>query len=142
MADIDIDKRFDIHEIAKNKNADLDRFRCTIYCCHSTGCKSSGSDDLIDLIKQAIVDWLREILLGGIISNLSGLYDSTNTRVAEIAGQVGTTPAAWNSSIYNMIRALSDNVILPIAGVVLAFVMTLELIQLIVDRNNMHDDVC
>ena len=74
----------------------------------------------MDVIKQAIVDWLREILLGGIISNLSGLYDSTNTRVAEIAGQVGTTPAAWNSSIYNMIRALSDNVILPIAGVVLA----------------------
>ena len=93
----------------------------------------------MDVIKQAIVDWLREILLGGIISNLSGLYDSTNTRVAEIAGQVGTTPAAWNSSIYNMIRALSDNVILPIVGVVLAFVMTLELIQLIVDRNNMHD---
>ena len=93
----------------------------------------------MDVIKQAIVDWLREILLGGIISNLSGLYDSTSTRVAEIAGQVGTTPAAWNSSIYNMIRALSDNVILPIAGVVLAFVMTLELIQLIVDRNNMHD---
>lgn len=93
----------------------------------------------MDVIKQAIVDWLREILLGGIISNLSGLYDSTNTRVAEIAGQVGTTPAAWNSSIYNMIRALSDNVILPIAGVVLAFVMTLELIQLIVDRNNMHE---
>lgn len=93
----------------------------------------------MDVIKQAIVDWLREILVGGIISNLSGLYDSTNTRVAEIAGQVGTTPAAWNSSIYNMIRALSDNVILPIAGVVLAFVMTLELIQLIVDRNNMHD---
>ena len=96
----------------------------------------------MDVIKQAIVDWLREILVGGIISNLSGLYDSTNTRVAEIANQIGTTPAAWNSSIYNMIRALSDNVILPIAGVVLAFVMTLELIQLIVDRNNMHDDVC
>ena len=93
----------------------------------------------MDVIKQVIVEWLREILVGGIISNLSGLYDSTNTRVAEIAGQVGTTPAAWNSSIYNMIRSLSDNVILPIAGVVLAFVMTLELIQLIVDRNNMHD---
>ena len=93
----------------------------------------------MDVIKQAIVDWLREILVGGIISNLSGLYDSTNTRVAEIAGQVGTTPAAWNSSIYNMIRALSDNVILPIAGVVLAFVMTLELIQLITDKNNLND---
>ena len=56
MAETDIDKRFDIHEIAKNKQAELDRFQCSIYCCHSTGCKSSGSDDLIDLIKQAIVD--------------------------------------------------------------------------------------
>ena len=58
MAETDIDKRFDIHEIAKNKQAELDRFQCSIYCCHSTGCKSSGSDDLIDLIKQAIVDQL------------------------------------------------------------------------------------
>ena len=56
MADIDLDKRFDIHEIAKNKNADLERFQCHIYCCHSTGCKSSGSDEIIELIKQAITD--------------------------------------------------------------------------------------
>lgn len=56
MADIDLDKRFDIHEIAKNKNADLERFQCHIYCCHSTGCKSSGSDDIIELIKQAVAD--------------------------------------------------------------------------------------
>ena len=96
----------------------------------------------MNFIWDKITEWLKGLLVSGIISNLSGLYDSTNTRVAEIAGQVGTTPAAWNSSIYNMIRSLSDNVILPIAGVVLAFVMTLELIQLIVDRNNMHDDVC
>lgn len=57
MADMsEIDKRFDIHEIAKNKKADLDRFECNIYCCHSTGCKSSGSDEIIDLIKQALAD--------------------------------------------------------------------------------------
>ena len=93
----------------------------------------------MDVIKQAIVDWLREILLGGIISNLSGLYDSTNTRVAEIAGQVGTTPAAWNSSIYNMIRALSDNVILPIAGLVITYVLCVELISMVTEKNNMHD---
>lgn len=57
MADMsEIDKRFDIHEIAKNKKADLGRFECNIYCCHSTGCKSSGSDEIIDLIKQALAD--------------------------------------------------------------------------------------
>lgn len=93
----------------------------------------------MDMIKEAIVEWLREILVGGIIDNLSGLFDSTNERVAEIAGQVGTTPMAWNSSIYNMVHSLSESVIMPIAGVILAFVMTLELIQLIIDKNNMNE---
>lgn len=93
----------------------------------------------MDMIKEAIVEWLREILVGGIIDNLSGLFDSTNERVAEIAGQVGTTPMAWNSSIYNMVHSLSESVIMPIAGVILAFVMTLELLQLIIDKNNMNE---
>ena len=93
----------------------------------------------MDMIKEAIVEWLREILVGGIIDNLSGLFDSTHERVAEIAGQVGTTPMAWNSSIYNMVHSLSESVIMPIAGVILAFVMTLELIQLIIDKNNMNE---
>ena len=93
----------------------------------------------MDIIKQAITDWLRQILVGGIISNLSGLFDTVNQRVGEISGQVGTTPQAWNSSIYSMIRSLSDTVIMPIAGVILAFVMTIELIQLITEKNNMHD---
>ena len=57
MADMnEIDKRFDIHEIAKNKLQDLDRYLCTIYCCHSTGCKSSGSDDILDLLKSAVAE--------------------------------------------------------------------------------------
>ncbi len=93
----------------------------------------------MDMIKEAIAEWLREILVGGITSNLSGMFDNVNQKVGEIAGQVGTTPQAWNSSIYNMIRTLSDSVIVPIAGVILAFVMTLELIQLITDKNNLHD---
>ncbi len=93
----------------------------------------------MDIIKQAITDWLRQILVGGIISNLTGLFDTVNQRVGEISGQVGTTPQAWNSSIYSMIRNLSDTVIMPIAGVILAFVMTIELIQLITEKNNMHD---
>ena len=93
----------------------------------------------MDLILEKIKAWLKELLVGGIMNNVTGLFDSVNTRVADISGQVGATPQAWNGSIYNMIRNLSENVILPIAGVILAFIMTLELIQLIVDKNNMHD---
>lgn len=90
-------------------------------------------------IVDALTEWLKELLVGGIISNLSGMFDSVNEKVGEIAGQVGTTPQAWNSSIYNMIHNLSESVMLPIAGVILAFVMTLELIQLITEKNNLHD---
>ena len=93
----------------------------------------------MDMIKEAIEEWLREILVGGIITNLSGLFDSVNEKVGEISTQVGMTPQGWNSGIFNMIKNLSDSVILPIAGLILAFVMTLELIQLITDKNNMHD---
>lgn len=56
MAAIDLDKRFDIHETAKNKLAEIERFVCNIYCCHSTGCKSSGSDDILDLIKNMVAE--------------------------------------------------------------------------------------
>lgn len=93
----------------------------------------------MDLIWDKFTEWLKELLVGGIMDNLTGLFDNVNTKVGEIAGQVGSTPQAWNGGIYNMIRTLSDNVILPIAGVILAFVMTLELIQLITDKNNLHD---
>lgn len=93
----------------------------------------------MDLIWDKFTEWLKELLVGGIMDNLTGLFDNVNTRVGEIAGQVGSTPQAWDGGIYNMIRTLSDNVILPIAGVILAFVMTLELIQLITDKNNLHD---
>ena len=86
-----------------------------------------------------ITDWLRDILVSGILSNLSGVFDQVNEKVGDIAGQVGTTPAAWNGGIYSMIRNLSETVVLPIAGVILAAVMTIELIQLITERNNMHD---
>ena len=90
-------------------------------------------------IVDALTDWLREILVGGIIDNLSGLFEQVNTKVGEIAGEVGTTPQGWNGGIFNMVQTLSETVILPIAGVILAFVMTLELIQLITEKNNMND---
>ena len=92
-------------------------------------------------ILDSIAEWLKEVLVGGIVSNLSGMFDSVNQQVGDIAGQVGATPQGWNATIYNMIHTLSDNVIIPIAGVILAFVMTMELIQMVADKNNMHGDV-
>ena len=95
----------------------------------------------MDMIMDAIVEWLKEILVGGIVSNLSGMFDNVNEQVSNITAQVGATPQAWNGTIYGMIRNLSDTVIVPIAGVILAFVMTLELIQMVTEKNNMHGDV-
>ena len=93
----------------------------------------------MDLIWKKFTDWLKELLVGGIMDNLTGLFDQVNAKISDAAGHIGNTPQTWNSGIYNMIRSLSDSVILPIAGVILAFVMTLELIQLITEKNNLHD---
>lgn len=86
------------------------------------------------MIWQMIEDWFRGILTDGILSNLSGLFDSVNTEVGNIATEVGTTPAGWNAGIFNMIRSLSENVIVPIAGVIITFVMCYELIQLVIEK--------
>ena len=91
------------------------------------------------MIFDAIQEWFQELLIDGIISNLTGMFDTLNTKVGEIAGEVGMTPSAWNSGIFNMVRSLSETVIVPIAGIVLTFVMCYELIQLIVEKNNLHD---
>lgn len=93
----------------------------------------------MDILLDELTKWIKEMLINGIISNLSGLFDSVNSQIGDISVQVGQTPQGWNSGIFNMIKTLSENVMIPIAGVILAFVMTLELIQMIVDRNNMHD---
>ena len=91
------------------------------------------------MIIEMIQEWFKEVLIDGIISNLSGTFDTVNTKVAEIAGEVGMTPSGWNGGIFNMIRSLSETVIVPIAGIILTFVMCYELIQLIVEKNNLHD---
>lgn len=93
----------------------------------------------MDFLTDWITDWLKELLVDGIMGNLEGLFDSVNTQVGEIAAQVGTTPAAWNAGVFSLIRNLSETVILPIAGVILTFVATYELIQMLIDRNNLHD---
>ena len=93
----------------------------------------------MDLLWQKITEWLKEVLISGITGNLSGMFDATNQKVAEISGQIGATPQAWNESIFEMIETLSESVIVPIAGVILAIVMTLELVQLITEKNNLAD---
>ena len=93
----------------------------------------------MDFLWDSITEWLKELLVSGIMSNLSGMFDHVNQKVGEISTQVGTTPQAWNSGVFSMVQNLSETVIVPIAGVILAFVMTLELIQLITDKNNLHD---
>ena len=75
------------------------------------------------MILDMIQEWFKELLIDGIISNLTGMFDTLNTKVGEIAGEVGMTPAAWNSSIFNMIRNLSGDGDVPIAGIILTFVM-------------------
>lgn len=91
------------------------------------------------ILTDWITDWLKGLLIEGIMGNLDGLFDTVNTRVGEIAVQVGTTPAAWNAGVFSLIRQLSETVVLPIAGLILTFVATFELIQMIVERNNLHE---
>ena len=91
------------------------------------------------ILTEWITEWLKGLLIEGIMGNLTGLFDTVNTRVGEIAVEVGTTPAAWNAGVFSLIRQISETVILPIAGLILTFVATYELIQMLIDRNNLHD---
>ena len=93
----------------------------------------------MDFLWNKVTEWLKEMLIGSIMGNLTGLFDSVNKQVSEIATTVGTTPQGWNAGVFSMIQSLSETVIVPIAGIILTFVMTYELIQMIIDRNNMHD---
>jgi hypothetical protein len=90
-------------------------------------------------IIDSITQWLKEMLVGGITGNLSGMFDNVNQKVGEIAGEVGMTPSAWNGGVFSMIQSLSETVIIPIAGIILTFVMCYELIQMVIEKNNLHD---
>ena len=92
----------------------------------------------MDFLTDWLTNWLKELLIGGIMGNLEGLFDTVNTQVGEIAAQVGTTPAP-RALVFSLIRQLSETVILPIAGMVLTFVATYELIQMLLEKNNMHE---
>lgn len=90
-------------------------------------------------ILDIILDWIKQMLRDCIMGNLDGMFDQINTEVGEVAGNVGTTPEAWNSGVFSMIRSLSDNVVVPIAGIIITFVLCYELITMIIEKNNLHD---
>jgi hypothetical protein len=90
-------------------------------------------------ILNAIGDWFKDLFIQGIISNFTGMFDEVNTKVGEIATQVGQTPQGWNAGVFNLIRTLSETAVIPIAGLILTFVLCYELIQLIIEKNNMAD---
>lgn len=91
----------------------------------------------MDRILETITEWLKEMLVSGIMDNLSGMFDSVNQQVADVATQVGTSPAAFSPGIFSMIRNVSESVIVPVAGMILTFVACYELIQMIIDHNNL-----
>ena len=91
----------------------------------------------MDSILQQITDWLKEMLVEAIMCNLSGMFESVNNQVGEIATSVGMTPAAFSPGVFSMIRNISESVIIPIAGLILTFIACYELIQLIIDHNNL-----
>ena len=88
-------------------------------------------------IIDSIVEWLKELLVTGIMSNLTSTFDSVNAQVGQIATEVGMTPSAFSPAIFNMIKNLSENVIMPIAGLLLTFIACYELIQMIISHNNL-----
>ena len=86
-----------------------------------------------------ITEWLKQGLIEAITSKFSGIFESVNNQVGEIASQVGQTPQGWNSGVFSMIQTLSETVVLPIAGMILTFVLCYELITMIIEKNNMAD---
>ena len=90
-------------------------------------------------ILDIITDWIKGILRDCIMGNLDGMFDQINSEVGEVAANVGMTPAAWNAGVFSMIRNLSDNVVVPIAGMIITFVLCYELISMLMEKNNFHD---
>lgn len=88
-------------------------------------------------ILEQITDWLKSMIISGIMGNLSGMFDSVNQQVGQIAGDVGTTPANFSPAVFSMIRNISESVILPIAGMGLTFIACYELIQMLIEHNNL-----
>ena len=95
----------------------------------------------MSFILDAITEWIKTILIGAIEANLSSMFGDVNERVGTIAAEVGQTPAAWNINIFNMIQNLSQTVIIPIAGIIITYVLCYELINMVIEKNSFHDNV-
>ena len=93
----------------------------------------------MDRIFEAIEEWMRNLLTGMVSSNLTTMYTDVNEKTGQIVAQVGQTPQGWNGNIFSMIQNLSDSVIVPIAGMIITFVLCYELISMLTEKNNMHD---
>ena len=90
-------------------------------------------------IIDKITDFIKEMLQGWVLDNLGTMFTDVNDKVGTIAGEVSKTPSIWNSGIFSMVRTLSENVVIPIAGLIISFVLIYELITMVIDKNNMHD---
>ena len=90
-------------------------------------------------IIDKITDFIKEMLQGWVLSNLETMFTDVNDKVGTIAGEVSKTPSSWNSGIFSMVQTLSENVIVPLAGMIISFVLVYELITMVIDKNNMHD---
>ena len=94
---------------------------------------------MFDSIIEAIENWMRDLLTGMVTSNLTTMFTDVNEKTGEIASQVGQTPQGWNGSIFSLIQNLSNSVIIPIAGMIITFVLCYELITMLTEKNNMHE---
>ena len=93
----------------------------------------------MDWLIDGITDWLKEMLIGATMSSFTGMFESINNQVTDIAVQVGKTPGGWNPGVFDMVRTLSETIVLPVAGMILTFILCYELIQLIIEKNNLAD---
>ena len=90
-------------------------------------------------IIEKLTDFIKEILKGWVEANLTAMFTDVNTKVGTIAGEVSKTPSTWNGSIFRMVEGLSESVIVPVAGMIITFVLCYELISMVMDKNNMHE---
>ena len=93
----------------------------------------------MDWLLGGLFDWIKQSLIEAIMASFGGIFDSVNEQVGDIAVQVGQTPQGWNAAVFNMVQTLSETVVIPIAGMILTFVMCYELITLVIEKNNMHE---
>jgi hypothetical protein len=94
---------------------------------------------MLDSLLSEIEEWIRTLLTGMVDSNLETMFTDVNEKTSEIASQVGQTPQGWNGSVFSMIQGLSNNVIIPIAGIIITMVLCYELISMLTERNNLHE---